>query len=149
MGASGEAGGSKVEINWKLAPSDKVGSEKSGAACFPNGTLHWQELAKPDSETLASQLKSLLASSQRSGISASGELISLKAMVCSAWLGMGAQPKSEIKLSIQWSLQSEGRPPFETAVETSIARKKFDLRIDPALLQEAVETNFKKALLKI
>lgn len=147
-GASAQPAGSEVRLNWRLAPTDKAGSEKSGAACFPNGALLWREVAKPDAQLVDSRLQALLKSRGIEEAAVSGEITSLKAMVCSPWLGIGAKPKSEIKLSIQWKVQSDSGTPIDAVVETSVARKQFDLRSDPALLLEALEFSLQKALLK-
>lgn len=145
-GAKAESAEKEVRLNWQLAPTDKAGSKKSGLACFPNGTLLWREVALPDSQLLHSRLRAVLQSRGVGDVSVGGEVTSLKAMICSPWLGVGAKPKSEIKLSIRWTVQPDGGPPNSASVETSITRKEFDLRIDPALLIEAVETSLQKAL---
>lgn len=146
IGANAKSAESEVRLNWQLAPTDKAGSEKSGLACFPNGTLLWREVALPDSQLLHSRLRAVLQSRGIGDASVGGEVTSLKAMICSPWLGVGAKPKSEIKLSVRWTVQSDSGPSHSIFVETSVARKEFDLRIDPALLIEAVETSLQKAL---
>lgn len=147
-GANAQSAGSEVRLNWRLAPTDKAGSEKSGAACFPNGALLWHEVAKPDAQLVNSHLRALLQSRGIDQAAVSGEVISLKAMVCSPWLGIGAKPKSEIKLSIQWTVQPDSGPSINAVIETSVARKQFDLKSDPALLLEALESSLQKALLE-
>lgn len=137
---------SEVRLNWHLAPTDKAGSRKSGLACFPNGKLLWREVALPDSQLLHFRLREVLESRGIGDASVGGEVTSLKATICSPWLGVGAKPKSEIKLSIRWTVQSDGGPSQSASVETSVARNEFDLRVDPALLIEAVEASLRKAL---
>lgn len=148
-GASATAAENDVQLNWQLAPTDKAGSVKSGAACFPNGSLLWREVAKPDPAILDSRLQALLQSRELGLYRVSGDIASVKAMVCSPWLGIGAKPKSEIKLSIRWTFQSADGQTRSATVETSIARKQYDLRSDPALLLEAVEASLQKSLLAI
>jgi hypothetical protein len=145
-GANAKSAESEVRLIWRLAPTDKAGSEKSGLACFPNGALLWREIAQPDSQLLHSRLLAVLESRGVGNASVGGEVTSLKAMICSPWLGMGAKPKSEIKLSVRWTIRSDSGTSHSASVETSVARKEFDLRIDPALLLEAVETSLQKAL---
>lgn len=147
-GASAQSAGSEVRLNWRLAPTDKAGSEKSGAACFPNGALLWHEVAKPDALLVDSRLRALIESHGISQAAVSGEITSLKAMVCSPWLGIGAKPKSEIKLSIRWTVQTGSGPSIDAVVETSVERKQFDLKSDPALLLEALESSLQRVLLK-
>lgn len=147
--ASAQSDESHIQLNWLLAPIDKAGSEKSGLACFPNGALLWREVAKPDSQILDSRLDAVLRSRGIGDVSLSGEVTSLKAMICSPWLGMGAKPKSEIRLSIRWTIQSDGALSRSASVATSVSRKEFDLRVDPALLIEAVEANLQKALSEV
>jgi len=147
-GASAQSAGSEVRLNWRLAPADKAGSEKSGAACFPNGALLWHEVAKPDALLVDSRLRALLLSHGIDRAAVSGEITSLKAMVCSPWLGIGAKPKSEIKLSIRWTVQPDSGPSIDAVVETSVARKQFNLKSDPALLLEALESSLQSVLLK-
>lgn len=146
-GASARPAGSEVRIDWRLAPTDKAGSEKSGAACFPNGELLWREVAKPDDQLVDSRLRALLQSHGIEQATVSGEITSLKSMVCSPWLGIGAKPKSEIKLSIKWTVQSDSGPPINAIIATRVARKQFDLRNDPELLLEALESSLQESLL--
>ena len=147
-GASAQSTGSEVRLNWRLAPTDRAGSEKSGAACFPNGALLWHELAKPDAQLVDSRLRALLQSRGVDQAAVSGEITSLKAMVCSPWLGIGAKPKSEIKLSVEWTVRPDRGASINAVIETTVARKQFDLKSDPALLLEALESSLQKALLK-
>jgi len=146
IGTNAKAAEGQVQLNWRLAPTDKVGSQKSGAACFPNGTLLWQELAKPDPQLLDTRLRTLLEDRGVGEISASGDLIALKAMVCLPWLGIGAQPKSEIKLSIRWTLSSGDLQPTVYTAEATVKRKTFDLRADADLLLKAVEASLQQVL---
>lgn len=145
-GANAKSAESEIRLIWRLAPTDKAGSKKSGLACFPNGALLWREIAHPDSQLLHSRLRAVLESRGVRNASVDGEVTSLKAMICSPWLGMGAKPKSEIKLSIRWAIQSDSGTSYSASVETSVARKEFDLRNDPALLLEAAEASLQKAL---
>lgn len=147
-GAIAQPAGSEIRLNWRLAPTDKAGSEKSGAACFPNGALLWREVARPDSQLVDSRLQALLHSRGIEQAAVSGEITSLKAMVCSPWLGIGAKPKSEINISVRWTVQSDSGALINTVIETSVARKQFDLRSDPTLLLEALEFSLQKALLE-
>lgn len=146
VGANAKEVESQGKLNWQLAPTDKVGSQKSGAACFPNRTLFWRELARPDAQILDLRLKALLEAHGVGDASASGEVTSLKAMVCLPWLGMGAQPKSEIKLSIRWTLLSKDLQTTVRITEATVARKKFDLRSDSNLLLDAIEASLLEAL---
>ena len=101
FGASGAEGTEpRIVVDWNLNPTDKVGSHKSGMACFPSGSLRWQEIAKPDPVLLENLLDTLLESNSAEQ-EVSGKLVSLKASLCTPWLGVGeAQPKSEIKISV-------------------------------------------------
>lgn len=136
----------RIAIDWNLSPTDKVGSHKSGMACFPSGSLRWQEIAKPDAALLGNLLESLLEPSSAEP-EVSGKLVSLKASLCTPWLGVGeAQPKSEIKIFVRWTFRNAGGTSFDRVVETEIARKQYDLRRDPALLSDAIEANFRDAI---
>lgn len=146
VGTNAKAAESKIQLNWQLAPTDKAGSQKTGAACFPSGMLLWRDLAKPDPQLLSSRLQALLEPNEAREASVSGDVTSLKATVCSPWLGMGAQPKSEIKLSIRWTLFSEDVQPTTYTAESRAERKKFDLRTDADLLLEAIEASLRKAV---
>lgn len=149
IGTNANAAESEVQLNWQLAPTDRAGSQKSGAACFPNGALLWREIAKPESQLVDSRLKALLELHGAGEASASGDVTSLKAMVCLPWLGIGAQPKSEIKLSIRWTLILKGQQPSVHSADVAAARKQFDLRADANLLLEAIETSFREALSRV
>lgn len=146
--ARGETFSRPVKLNWLLAPSDKVGSKKSGIACLPNGALQWHDLARPEVDLLAERLQALVEASPIATLSAQGDIVSIKAALCSAWLGMGRQPKSEIQLSIRWSLQSGDRQFIETG-SSNVQRKAFDLRTNADLLMEAVEASLKEVLVNI
>lgn len=134
----------QIAIDWNLPPASKVGSHKSGLACFPNGALRWSEIAKPDIIEIANHVENP-PTSMKSKVS--GKLLSIKASVCTPWLGVGeSQPKSEIKIFMKWIVYNADGTSSERVVETAIARKQHDLRFDAALFAEAIETSLRRAM---
>lgn len=142
----GHAAEPRVEVNWNLSPTDKVGSRKSGIACFPNGALRWKDIAKPDSSELATHLGALLLpNAQERQIK--GKLVSIKASLCTPWLGVGeAEPKSTFKITMIWSFVEPSGILADEIVETEIGSKQLDLRVNATLFFEAFETSLKSAL---
>lgn len=136
----------RVIVDWNLSPSDKVGSRKSGMACFPNGSLRWQEIAKPDPAKLAERLQSALRPISEED-QVRGKLVAIKASLCTPWLGVGeAEPKSTLKISMRWSFRTPSGVSTDEIIETELTRKRHDLRFDDALIADAVEVSLTKAL---
>jgi len=136
----------RVMIDWNLAPNLKVGSHKSGVACFPRSSLRWQEIAKPDPAIITAHLETLVAL-KFADPEVSGKLTSIKASLCTPWLGVGeAEPKSAIKISMRWTFREADGTSSNKVVDTEVARKRYDLRFDPTMFMEAVETSLREAL---
>jgi hypothetical protein len=136
-----------VAINWNLAPIDKVGSHKSGMACLPNGSLIWREISKPDSAIISETLIRLLVLDSVSGQNVFGDIVSIKASLCTPWLGVGeSKPKSTLKIKVRWKVDRADGVPIDKLIETEVSRKSLDLRFDATLLLEALETSFRDAI---
>jgi hypothetical protein len=115
-------------------------------ACFPNGSLRWQEIAKPENAELISRLDGLLLPDATEG-KAVGKLMAIKASLCTPWLDVGeADSKSNLKITVKWTFHRANGILVDEVVETEVSRKKYDIRFDSALISEALEASLKEAL---
>lgn len=125
--------GDQLPVDLAIEGERKVGGVKKGLVCVPAGALKARDIALPSRRNVA----------ERVGTDdALPSIVSIEASVCTAYMGIGKAPKSQLRIQVEWSSASGSL--CEKSWEGEAKIKGRDLRDDPTVMLEAIDVSFKR-----
>lgn len=122
-----------AQVTVEVASEEGVGKLKQGLMCLPAGGLEAKDIAFPQPRDILSRIGNPLAR---------GQVLSIRASVCTKFFGVGNAPKSKLTIKMAWRLDGETK--CGQTFEGNIEAKGRDLRHDPTVMIDAIEQSYRR-----